>query len=320
VAELADVRGQVVARQALELAAAGGHHLLMVGPPGAGKSMLAQRLVGLLPPLTHREALEATRVHSAAGERLPPGGLVAHPPYRAPHHSASLVSLVGGGSGWLRPGEISLAHGGVLFLDELGEFAAATLDTLRQPLEEGIIRVSRAQATVRFPARFLLVAAMNPCPCGGGGGPGLCQCSDAARLRYARRVSGPLLDRFDLRVNVMRPDGPEVFRQPPGETTAAVAERVAQARRRAACRGVVNNASLRGADLEAAAPLSEGAIEALESEMARGRLSARGAQRVRCVARTLADLQGDPDPLSVSVIHAALHFRATPSFRQHSVV
>jgi magnesium chelatase family protein len=320
VADLADVRGQVVARQALELAAAGGHHLLMVGPPGAGKSMLAQRLVGLLPPMAHREALEATRVHSAAGERLPPSGLLTHPPHRAPHHSATLVSLVGGGSGWLRPGEISLAHGGVLFLDELGEFAAATLDALRQPLEEGTIRVSRAHATVHFPARFLLVAAMNPCPCGGGGGPGLCQCSDATRLRYARRVSGPLLDRFDLRVNVVRPDGPEVFRLPPGESSAVVAERVAEARRRAARRGVAGNASLKGSALESAAPLSESAIETLESEMARGRLSARGAQRVRCVARTLVDLADGPDRLDASVIHAALQFRATPSFRQHSVV
>lgn len=320
VADLADVRGQPVARRALELAAAGGHHLLMVGPPGAGKSMLAHRLVGLLPPLTPAEALAATRVHSAAGERLPAGGLVAHPPFRAPHHSASTASLVGGGSGWLRPGEISLAHGGVLFLDELGEFAASTLDALRQPLEEGIIRVSRAQATVHFPARFLLVAAMNPCPCGGGGGPGLCQCSDAARLRYARRVSGPLLDRFDLRVNVVRPDGPEVFRLPPGESSAVVAERVAAARERAAQRGVVANAALSGAALDDAAPLTDGAVEALESEMARGRLSARGAQRVRCVARTLADLEGGPDQLGASQIYAALGFRATPSFRLHSVV
>jgi magnesium chelatase family protein len=323
VPDLADVRGQPVARRALELAAAGGHHLLMVGPPGAGKSMLAHRLVGLLPPLRSAEALAATRVHSAAGERLPAGGLVAHPPFRAPHHSSSTVSLVGGGSGWLRPGEISLAHGGVLFLDELGEFAASTLDALRQPLEEGVIRVSRAQATVHFPARFLLVAAMNPCPCGGGGGPGLCQCSDASRLRYARRVSGPLLDRFDLRVNVVRPEGPDVFRMPPGEPTAAVADRVARARERAERRGVVANAALSGAALEQAAPLSDGAVEALESEMGRGRLSARGAQRVRCVARTLADLEDEPDgpdELGASVVHAALAFRATPSFRLHSVV
>jgi magnesium chelatase family protein len=316
VPDLADVRGQPVARRAAELAAAGGHHLLMVGPPGAGKSMLAQRLVGLLPPLPRAEALAVTRVHSSAGERLPPGGLIAHPPFRSPHHSASLVSLVGGGTRWLRPGEISLAHGGVLFLDELGEFARATLDALRQPLEEGVIRVSRAHSTVQFPARFLLVAAMNPCPCGAAGGPGSCQCSDSSRVRYARRVSGPLLDRFDLRVNVHRPEAAAVFRGAPGESTEAVAERVAEARLRAAHRGVLANGALHGGALERAAPLTDEAIATLEGEMAAGRLSARGAQRARCVARTLADLAGGSDRLDAPVVRSALRFRATPSFRR----
>jgi magnesium chelatase family protein len=294
------------------VAAAGGHHLLLVGPPGAGKTMLARRLPGLLPDLGRAEALEATRVHSAAGLALPPGGLVRRPPLRAPHHGASAVSLIGGGTTWMRPGEISLASQGVLFLDELAEFARPVLDALRQPLEEGVVRVCRARAAVCYPARFLLVAAMNPCPCGEGGPPGACRCSEAARLRYGRRLSGPLLDRFDLRLDVARPDALQLLGGPPGESSAAVAARVAAARAVAATRGVTCNAQLSGWALEEATALDHDAAALLESGLRAGTHSARGLQRIRRVARTLADLAGRDGPLGEADICLALQLRAEP--------
>jgi magnesium chelatase family protein len=308
--DLADVRGQPVARLALEIAAAGAHHLLFVGSPGSGKTMLAQRLPGILPELGRDVSLEATMVHSAAGVALPPGGLVRRAPFRSPHHTSSAVALIGGGSSTLRPGEISLAHGGVLFLDELGEFPAQVLDALRQPLEDGEIHVARANLNTVLPARFLLVAATNPCPCGGGG-PGACECDETRRQRYLSRLSGPLLDRFDLRVPVNRPDVDDLFDASGGEPSAVVADRVLRARAIALDRAGRLNASLAGPDLDRWAPLESAARSMLRSEVERGRLTGRGYHRVRRVARTLADLDPDqPELVGAEHVSSALALRA----------
>ncbi|MBV8982098.1 MAG: YifB family Mg chelatase-like AAA ATPase [Acidimicrobiia bacterium] len=308
--DMCDVRGQDVGRAAVEVAAAGGHHLLLSGPPGAGKTMLARRLPGLLPALERDDSLVATRVYSAAGLPLPEG-LVTRAPFRAPHHGASLVSLIGGGSGWMRPGEVSLSHAGVLFLDEMGEFPTAVLDSLRQPLEEGVVRVCRAKATVSYPARFLLVGATNPCPCGRGDEGG-CRCTSTSRTRYVRRFSGPLLDRFDLRVVVSKPDVDELLRGGRGETTATVAERVAEARRRARERGVRCNAELPARLLDDSVPLTAPALSLLEHKLRTNGLSARGLHRVRRVARTLADLAGDGGVVGEEQVCLALGLRAEP--------
>jgi len=314
--DLAEVKGQVLGRQALEVAAAGGHHLLLVGPAGAGKTMLALRLPGLLPPLQPEEALEVARVHSAAGLQVGISGLSPRPPFRAPHHSASAVALVGGGGARLRPGEISCAHRGVLFLDELAEFPGAVLDNLRQPLEEGRIVVCRATATVSFPARFMLVGAMNACRCGADGSPGSCSCPEVSRARYTARVSGPLLDRFDLRVRVRRPEVEDLLgaggpAEATNEPTHVVAARVAMARDMARARAVRANADLETSALERHATLGPAAKRILERRLTDGRLSARGLGRIRRVALTIADLAGDEVPLGEEHVLLALALRAT---------
>jgi magnesium chelatase family protein len=258
--------------------------------------MLAERLVGLLPPLSPAETLAVARIHSAAGCAVPDGELLERPPFRAPHHQASVVSLTGGGSWSLRPGEVSLATNGVLFLDELGEFPVAVLEALRQPLEEGVIRVSRAGGTVTFPAAFLLVAAMNPCPCGEGVYEGACSCSVAARARYRRRLSAPLLDRFDLVVPLSRPDPDELLSATPGESSAVVARRVAAARA-----GVTGHAG--------GQELAPEAADLFASKLRAGGLSARGLHKVTRVARTVAALAG-ADVVSFAHASEALSLRA----------
>jgi len=298
--DLADVRGLPFARHALEVAAAGGHHLLFCGPPGTGKTMLARRLGTILPPLSPAEALEVTRIHSAAGEPVR-GRLVGRRPFRAPHHTASTAALVGGGSGRARPGEITLAHRGVLFLDELGEFAPSSLDALRQPLEERAVRISRQPVSLTFPAAFQLVACSNPCPCGAGAQG--CRCTDAQRERYRRRLSAPLLDRFDLRVRVDAPDAADVR----GECSADVALRVAAAFGRQRARYAdwpwSQNAHVAPGAATRLLSLERDADDAWRFLIAERSLTGRGATRIRRVARTLADLD---DAAAITADHLDL--------------
>ncbi|WP_272977050.1 YifB family Mg chelatase-like AAA ATPase [Deinococcus geothermalis] len=293
--DLADLKGQTAAKRALEIAVAGGHNLLLVGSPGSGKTMLARRAPGLLPPLTREEALEVTRIHSAAGLLTARSGLMGHPPYRAPHHTVSDAGLIGGGS-VPRPGEVSLAHRGILFLDEFPEFSRKALETLRQPLEDGQVTISRARATVRYPARFQLIAAMNPCPCGWFGDPEkACTCTPSERSRYAARLSGPLLDRLDLIVRVPRLTVDELTRAPEAEKSEAVRQRVIRARAAMLARQGVRNSDLAGQMLRQHAPLAPGPEAFLRAAARQLNLTGRGFDRVLRVARTVADLAGSPD-------------------------
>lgn len=310
--DFADVRGQLGARRALEIAAAGGHNLLLIGPPGVGKSMLAKRLPGILPPLTRSEAMECTGIYSVAG-LLPGGaGLLACRPFRSPHHSVSAAALAGGGAA-LRPGEVSLAHNGVLFLDELPEFHRDALEVLRQPVEDGAVTVSRASGTVTYPSRFMLVAAMNPCKCGYFGHPSRpCTCTPSAVERYRQRISGPLLDRIDLHVEVPPVAYGELSGPAAGEPSAAIRGRVLAAREVQRARyqgaGVHCNAQLPSALLRAACPLDRAAETTLKAAFDRLGLSARAYDRVLKVSRTIADLAGR-ETIGAAQVAEALQYR-----------
>ncbi|TKT03007.1 YifB family Mg chelatase-like AAA ATPase [Streptomyces lasalocidi] len=305
--DLSDVVGQISARTAVEVSAAGGHHLFLEGPPGAGKTMLAERLPAVLPRLSGQESLEVTAVHSVAG-LLPPGKpLIDVAPYCAPHHSATMQALVGGGPSIARPGAVSLAHRGVLFLDETPEFNSQALDALRQPLESGHVVIARSAGVVRFPARFLMVLAANPCPCGRfSQRDSLCECPPSAIRRYQARLSGPLLDRVDLRVEVDPVSRAELaHRGPGGESTAVVATRVHAARERAAARLAGTpwrtNSEVPGRELRTRWHAARGAMDEAERNLERGVLTARGLDRVLRVAWTVADLVGHDRPDATDV-------------------
>jgi magnesium chelatase family protein len=315
--DLSEVVGQYEARRALELSAAGGHHLFLCGTPGAGKTMLAKRLPGILPPLDDEAALEVSAIHSLSGTLPPNRPLITRPPFCTIHHSATVASMVGGGSGQVRPGAVSRAHRGVLFLDEMPEFSRTALDALREPIESGEVAIARATGIARFPASFLLVGAANPCPCGRAGSAlAACTCTPRQRIAYLARISGPLLDRIDLRVDVT-PVGPGELLDAAsggqgGECTAVVAQRVAEARERAVRRLVGTpwrcNAQVPGQVLRNRWPMAIDALVTAERALRAGTLSARGLDRVIRVAWTVADLAGADRP-DRAAVDTALGFR-----------
>lgn len=310
--DFSEVKGQPYARRAMEIAAAGGHNLLMSGSPGSGKSMLSSRLPSILPPLTHEEALVTGKIHSVCGLLPRGGGLLKNRPFRAPHHTISDVGLMGGGSN-ITPGEISLAHNGVLFLDELPEFNRRTLETLRQPLESGVVTISRASGSFDFPCSFMLVAAMNPCPCGYLGDPRRsCKCSYAEITRYRRKISGPLLDRFDMIIEVPPVDPASLLQKPDGEPSTVIRARVLAARalqqKRYAGTGITCNARLSGRMLRQYCPLSPTQQDMLLAAVEQFSLSARAFDRILRVARTIADLVGHARPTDDDLFEA-IQFR-----------
>ena len=312
--DFSDVRGQAHVKRALEIAAAGGHNVLMIGSPGSGKTMLARRMPTIMPPMTPEEALETTKIHSVAGKLGAEAGLLTRRPFRAPHHLASRVSLVGGGAN-PQPGEISLAHNGILFLDELPEFGRGLLEVLRQPLEEKTITVSRAKYNVEYPANFMLVAAMNPCPCGYYNHPTKeCVCSQGAVVRYMNRISGPLLDRIDMHVEVTPVAFSEMADSRPEEPSEAIRERVVRAREVQRMRfgeyeGIHTNAMMTSAMIRRFCPLTAGCSSMLEKAMQRLHLSARAYDRIIKLARTIADLEGEPD-IGTAHIAEAIRYRS----------